>query len=650
MIGFVRSIRRISTRDQLVLIGAVIVASIIGGTWLIISMQRQAAIEAFQIATMNIANGMSRQTAHFFTQADQLLSTTDHRVTAEPGLDPSEIDARMASPAIFGLLWQELSRVSGVAGLTLVGADGVVVNDAKAWPAAPVNVSGRDYFRYFKAQDDPAPYVGAPEQDPEGGGWVVPLARRIDGAHGAFAGVVTADLSLADLSAFYALAMPPRRTLYLARDDGVMLLSWPARTAEIGSYIPDTSPWYAIAAAGGGMYNAPDIFSAVPIIAAVQPLHDLPLVIEASCLQSDALVQWRRQRIFVALGGMVTALSAIAVLWLFGRQYRLIEASEHELASKNHELDLAREQLQVTLANLALGVCFFDEHNRLLVHNARFCELIGLAPEEVRVGMSTAEIAEMRIAAGTFWDITLEQYLATLNARRRAGAPVDEISELSDGRTISKHFRPLPRRGWVMTLEDISERRAAEKKIDYLAHHDLLTGLANRALFRDQLGRAIIGSAKGFAMLCLDLDRFKAVNDTYGHPVGDGLLLAVADRLRAAVRGGDTVARMGGDEFVILQLNVSGEPETIALASRIVQAISKPFVIDGHMLSIGVSIGIAMARKDRLDPERLFQEADQALYSAKQAGRGTWRISDDIKSAREPANADTEDQLIAGLS
>jgi diguanylate cyclase (GGDEF)-like protein len=167
-----------------------------------------------------------------------------------------------------------------------------------------------------------------------------------------------------------------------------------------------------------------------------------------------------------------------------------------------------------------------------------------------------------------------------------------------------------------------------------------LTGLANRALFRDQLRHAVTTTpaAKCFAMLCLDLDRFKAVNDSFGHPVGDALLLAVADRLRAAVRGGDTVARLGGDEFVILQLNVSDPSETIALARRIVAEIDKPFMIEGHLLSIGVSIGIAMASGERRNPEQLLKCADQALYHSKQAGRGTWRIFDAAMEVAVKAN------------
>ncbi len=645
------AMKRMSTRHQLLVLGTVIVAAIISGTCLIISMQRQAAIGAFQTAVNNLANGMSQQTAHFITQADQVLRTVDSRVLAAPDLDLPAIEARMQSPSVFGLLWQQQSRVQGLDAIILVGADGKVANDGQIWPATPADVSGRDYFRHFKMNDDPGVFIGIPMLDPANGDWIVPMARRINAADGAFAGVVMIELSLTDLTAFYQLAMPPRETLYLARRDGVVLLRYPARPTEIGRRIPNNSPWYAIVARGGGVYDGPTYFSAAPVVAGVRPLQNLPLVVETSCTQQDALLKWKQGRLWVLLGGIVSALCAIGVLQLFGLQFKRIETSERLLAVKNAELDLAGRRLEATLGNLSQGVCFFDEDNNLLVFNRRFCQVIGLPYEAVRIGMSTAEIAAMRIAAGTFWDTTLEEYLATLNARIREGVPVDEISELLDGRTVSKHFEPLAVGGWVMTLEDISERRAAERQIAYLAHHDLLTGLANRTLFRDRLRHAFTDtvSFQGFAMLCLDLDKFKAVNDTYGHPVGDGLLFAVADRLRAAVRGGDTVARLGGDEFVILQLNVSDQREPIALARRIVEMIGQPFVIEGHLLNIGVSIGIAMAPHHRMNPERLFKDADLALYRSKQAGRGTWRIFDATMAVKEQAGNAFVDEFLGSM-
>jgi diguanylate cyclase (GGDEF)-like protein len=636
---------RISTRNQLIVMAILIVAAIIGGTGLIISMQRQAAIGAFQTAMTNLANGMAQQTAHYLSPADQALRTVKLRLAAP------EIAIRPESAAVHALLSSQLAWTSGVDELVLIGADGRVVNTSQFWPAKPVDVSGRDYFSHFKARNDPALFVGMPEQDPASGAWTLPLALRIDAAQGGFAGVIMARISLADLSAFYQLAMPAHRTIYLARRDGAVLLRYPARDADIGRHIPSTSLWYARVAAGGGAYVAPAFFSPAPVIAVVRPLHNVPIILEASCTQHEALLQWARERFWVVLGGCISALCALGVLRLFELQFNRIEASERRLATKNAELDLTHQQLEVTLANLSQGVCFFDENNKLQVFNRRFCQVIGLPFELVQIGMPAGEIAELRIAAGTFWDATVQEYLASLDARIRAGVPIDEVSELLDGRTIARHFEPLAGHGWVMTLEDISERRAAERKIAYLAHHDLLTGLANRALFRDQLRRAFTETppSKCFAMLCLDLDRFKAVNDSFGHPVGDGLLLAVADRLRAAVRAGDTVARLGGDEFVILQLNVADPSETIALARRIVEAIGEPFMIEGHSLSIGVSIGIALAPGDRTNPEQLLKCADQALYRSKEAGRGTWRIFDATMAAEAKAKKAKETIAAAEL-
>jgi diguanylate cyclase (GGDEF)-like protein len=591
---------------------------------MIILMQRGAAIDAFQTATANLAKGMAQQTAHYLAPAEQALQTVEMGLAAPALAGPPD------TPAVAALLSTQLARVPGVDGLVLIGADGRVLNSSQGWPAPPVDLSGRDYFSHFRTHDDPALYVGKPEQDPASGGWMLPLAQRINAGQGRFGGVIMAEVSLPGLTAFYQVAMPPHRTLYLARRDGTVLLRYPARQADIGRQIPPNSPWYQRAATGGGAYVAPGFFSPAPVIAVVRPLHNVPIMLEASCTQHDALLQWRGERFWVVLGGGLAVLCAFGVLRLFELQFHRIEASERRIAAKNAELDLTQRQLQVTLANLSQGVCFFDENNKLQVYNRRYCQVIGLPAEQVRIGMSAREIAELRIAAGTFWDTSAAKYLATLEARLRAGVPVDEVCELMDGRTIAKHFEPLTDHGWVMTLDDISERRAAERKIAYLAHYDLLTGLANRALFREQLRHAFTDTASNqcFAMLCLDLDRFKAVNDSFGHPVGDGLLVAVADRLRAAVRAGDTVARLGGDEFVVLQLNVSDLSETVALAGRIVETIGKPFVIEGHLLSIGVSIGIAMAPTDRMNPEQLLKSADQALYRSKQAGRGTWRIFD----------------------
>lgn len=197
---------------------------------------------------------------------------------------------------------------------------------------------------------------------------------------------------------------------------------------------------------------------------------------------------------------------------------------------------------------------------------------------------------------------------------------------------------------WVGVLEDVDERRQAEARIAHMAHHDALTGLANRTLFKERLEEAITAATPAHgALLYLDLDRFKEVNDTYGHPTGDALLQAVAERLRASVRETDTVARLGGDEFAIIQTPASDPPAAAReLAARLIHDLCAPFEILGHRVTIGTSIGIALIRDENVDEDQLMRQADLALYEAKQSGRGQFRMYEPrMEAGAHRANAST---------
>ena len=179
----------------------------------------------------------------------------------------------------------------------------------------------------------------------------------------------------------------------------------------------------------------------------------------------------------------------------------------------------------------------------------------------------------------------------------------------------------------VGTHMDIAARKEAERLIAHMAHHDSLTGLPNRALFRERLERhraEVDQGGPGIAVLACDLDGFKGVNDRHGHPIGDLLLQAVAERLRLAVREGDTVARLGGDEFAIILAPLDGPRTAERVAKRVIEALGEPFNLDGRTASIGVSIGIAIDARDDPDANALYKRADLALYSAKAAGRSTY--------------------------
>ncbi|HSI56733.1 MAG TPA: EAL domain-containing protein [Ideonella sp.] len=197
---------------------------------------------------------------------------------------------------------------------------------------------------------------------------------------------------------------------------------------------------------------------------------------------------------------------------------------------------------------------------------------------------------------------------------------------------------------WVGVVEDIDERRQAQARIAHLAHHDAMTGLVNRMQFRECLDAAILRAGRGEqgAVLCLDLDRFKEVNDTLGHSVGDKLLCMVADRLRALVRETDTVARLGGDEFAIQQSNVNQPADAMQLAVRVVAELSAPYEINGEQAVIGASVGIVMVDGRDIDADGLLQNADLALYRAKEEGRGRCSFFDPNMNARMQARREME--------
>jgi diguanylate cyclase (GGDEF)-like protein len=209
--------------------------------------------------------------------------------------------------------------------------------------------------------------------------------------------------------------------------------------------------------------------------------------------------------------------------------------------------------------------------------------------------------------------------------------------------------------GWVSTHEDITERRRAEERIAHMARHDALTDLPNRTLFREHLEQAlgrVRRHGEQFAVLCLDLDQFKTVNDTLGHSVGDLLLRQVAQRLKDCLRESDTVARLGGDEFAVLQVGDAQPQHAGGLARRIVEVISAPYDVDGHHVVIGTSLGIAVAPNDGGDPDQLLKNADMALYRAKGSGRGTFRFfeaeMDAIAQSRRAMEIDLRKALSQG--
>jgi diguanylate cyclase (GGDEF)-like protein len=298
------------------------------------------------------------------------------------------------------------------------------------------------------------------------------------------------------------------------------------------------------------------------------------------------------------------------------------------LRQKKVELHATNLRLDAALTHMSQGLCLYDSTARLQVVNRRFCEIFNISPELVLPGMTFEDVLRLSVAAGKHGSQTVTDLLAD-HERFLADQDNDNyFQHLSDGRIISIAHRSTSDGGWLITCEDVTERQRAESQIAFMARHDALTNLPNRSLFAERLEQAIGQAGRGcaFAVFCLDLDNFKQVNDTLGHPVGDELLCAVADRLSACVREIDTVARVGGDEFAIIQVGVQTPEDTERLARRLVEQIEAPYELNGHRVVVGCSVGISLAPADGTTGEKLLKNADVALYRAKMDGRGTWRF------------------------
>ena len=304
------------------------------------------------------------------------------------------------------------------------------------------------------------------------------------------------------------------------------------------------------------------------------------------------------------------------------------DITEKRLAEE--EIKEQYRRFDAALENMSQGLLMFDADTRLIVRNERALEIYRVGPEIFALGARKIDILRRLAKSGIYSGLDIEREVEIIHASTAAGRTFSVLRELSDGRTISACYRSMQGGGWVVTLEDVTERRRAEARVTHMAHHDPLTDLINRTIFCEQLERALSNCRRHrrpFAVLCVDLDRFKAVNDTLGHPIGDALLKGVAERLRACVRGSaDVVAQFGGDEFAILQTDLREPSDAEALAMRVIEAIGKPHYVDGNQISVGASVGIAMAPNDGLDSEHLLRVADLALYRAKQEGRNAYQF------------------------
>ncbi|MDA9421508.1 bifunctional diguanylate cyclase/phosphodiesterase [Bradyrhizobium sp. CCBAU 53380] len=337
----------------------------------------------------------------------------------------------------------------------------------------------------------------------------------------------------------------------------------------------------------------------------------------------------------------LTASAAVAIIAI-----ALVAA----LLDRRAKGELGRQQivLDSALENMSQGLCMFDADGKIILFNERYAAMLRRT-DILLTGRLLVDVLREEQAKGQ-WQGDAHEFFARLIADAREGRTTTDVVNRF-GRSIRVVNQPMQGGGWVATFEDITEWLEAQAKISHMARHDALTSLPNRVLFHEELEQGLRRTKSGdqLAVLCLDLDHFKDINDSLGHPIGDALLKEVGRRLKATVGENDTVARLGGDEFAVVQIGRSEETAARALAGRLVEVISAPYEIDDHQIVIGVSIGISLSPQDGSNPDELLKNADLALYRAKADGRGTYRFFETGMDARAQARRLMEMDLRAAL-
>ena len=440
---------------------------------------------------------------------------------------------------------------------------------------------------------------------------------------GHLASVMLALIAVIRLDRFWPIAsLGALAAVLIAR---IVLLQWFRRRGTTGTVVAWARPYIAIGVIWSAIGGAFCVMCAGSL--SDEPMRFLGMILSLGTAGGIASRNAGTPRFAMAQIGLwlVPQLALQVVLgsfhWIVAVMLALYIAALCSIVRRHYgdllRLVAAERTCQIALGNMTQGLILSDAEGRVQVVNRRAHDILGLAADRLRIGDTARTVIEQCVDCGT-----LAPECSATSIEDAAGA--SGLLELSDGRSVALARQILPDGGWVTTFEDITDRRRSEQRIAHMAHHDPLTGLPNRMLFHDWMERAVAHLSLGvpFAVLCLDLDHFKHVNDSLGHAMGDRLLCAVAGRVQACLRDGDMIARLGGDEFAVVLPGAATPAVAQQVAARLIETISRTYEIEGHRIRVAVSVGIAMAPANATTSETLLIQADLALYGAKESGRG----------------------------
>jgi diguanylate cyclase (GGDEF)-like protein len=635
-----------AARLWLLTCGLALMVAIAVGTAISVDRFKENAIEngkqGLESAVLLLVRHFDQQLGDFSIPQKLIIAELESFAITSPDLFRGE----MGTLAVHEQLRARLDGWTDVAGCNVFDSRGVLINSSRTWPVPDISIADRTYFTRLAAEPAlemtvevvPSRFLASQ---------AIVFARRISGPHQEFLGVVTRAINPEQLETFFAsTGLGNDATIALHHRDGSLLARYPHADALMGQNFKRGS------ALQKGFFEETSLTGRLssPIdgkdrLVSARMLSSVPLVVVATRRVDSTLSAWRSQtKLFIGVSSLSLAVIAVTLLLLVRLMRSQHRAAQRRLGIEKHRLDTA-------INNMTQGLLLFDAFARLIVCNARYIEMYNLSAEVVRPGCTLRDVIGHRRDTGSFSG-NVEHYCE--DVLRNAGKSGSKLVETSDGRLIEITTEPIADGGWLATHEDVTGRVRAQERIAHLAYYDALTDLPNRAMFREHVERKLANIApdERFAVLFIDVDEFKSVNDSLGHHVGDELLKSIALRLKQCVGPNDFVARLGGDEFAIVKVDLIDEPEIVAMVGNIHRAIRSPSRCLGHEVSADASIGIAFAPDHGNSLEELLKNADLAMYAVKAGGRRTHRFfvpeMDARMKARRAMEADLRQALVQG--
>jgi diguanylate cyclase (GGDEF)-like protein len=514
--------------------------------------------------------------------------------------------------------------------MSIIDEDGVRVlgrDDTKRF-----SVADRDYFKFHQRADSHDLFISQPALGRATGKWAIHISRRINKPDGSFGGVALASLDPAYFTKFYQEAdLGEHGLVTLVGLDGITRARQVGERSSFGEDMRGSTLFGKLAESEAGSFTSTGQRDGTARFFSFRTLQRYPLVVAVATSEAGTLapsrVRARNYRIFAVLA------TAFAILFVAGA---LIALARHRRGAA--ALRESERFARATIDALSKTIAVIDGSGRILsVNNAwrEFASTNGATQASVSEGSNYLDVCDKAAASGDAEAIAVSGLLrAVISGKRNSAALEYSWHAPSDKRwfclTLTRFSDDGPVRV-VVSHENITERKVRESHIEYLATHDALTDLPNRNLLIDRITQSINHAGRTeleLAVIFVDLDHFKYVNDGFGHPVGDELLRVIAQELRAEVRSGDTVARLGGDEFVLLLNDVKDAAVAAATISRtVLKRFSRPFLVGAREFTVTASIGIGLYPGDGQDADMLLMNADAAMYHAKEMGRNTFQFS-----------------------